>query len=117
MITLTDVQKNFNAWRDTRTSKRERIPQALWEQVASIYSSYSSSIICQKLGISGTQLKMAMLGDGFASFAPVPSTSNATSEPSICEVSLERLGSRLTIKVPMHAFEAAVTKLSGYLPC
>lgn len=118
-MTLTEVQKNFNSWRENRRHSKERIPDELWQQVAAIYSSYPPSIICRRLSMSGQQLKKAMLGDGFASFLPIPTNTLATvkDEPVICEFSLERLGSRLTVKAPMSIFDEVLSKLVGHMPC
>ena len=116
---LTEVQKNFTVWRETRRHSKEKIPDELWQQVGRIYSSYPISMICRRLGLSGQQLKGAMQGDGFASFSPTSRTTLAPvmDEPSVCELSLERLGARLTVKVPMSAFDVVLSKLAGHMPC
>lgn len=118
-MTLTEVQKNFTAWRETRRHSKEKIPAELWQQVASIYSSYPTSLISRRLGLSGQQMKEAMQGDGFASFVPTSATTPATASPEspICELSLERLGARLTVKVPMSVFDMVLSKFAGHMPC
>lgn len=118
-MTLTEVQNNFNVWREKRRHSKERIPDELWQQVATIYSSYPPSIICRRLSMSGQQLKKAMLGDGFASFLPTPPRTFPTvkDEPLMCELSLEHLGARLTVKAPMSAFDEVLSKLAGHMPC
>ena len=95
-MTLTEVQKNFTTWRETRRHPKEKIPVELWEQVAIIHSSYPTSMISRRLGLSGQQMKAAMQGDGFVSFVPTSATTPATVMPeaSVCELSLERLGAR-----------------------
>lgn len=118
-MTLTEVQKNFNAWRATRRHSKEKIPDELWQQVATIYSFYPSSIICRRLSMSGQQLKKAMFGNGFASFLPIQANSIPTvkDEALLCEVILERLDARLTVKAPMSAFDEVLSKLAGHMPC
>ncbi len=118
-MTLTEVHKNFTTWRETRRHSKEKIPAELWQQVASIYSSYPTSMICRRLGLSGQQMKEAMQGDGFASFAPTSAITPATvmTERSVCEFSLERSGARLTVKAPMSAFDMVLSKLAGHMPC
>ena len=118
-MTLTEVQKNFTTWRETRRHSKEKIPVELWQQVAIIYSSYPTAMICRRLGLSGQQIKEAMQGDGFASFVPTSATIPATVVPelSVCELSLERLGARLTVKVPMSAFDVVLSRLAGHMPC
>jgi len=118
-MTLTEVQKNFNVWRESRRHSKERIPAELWQQVATIYSSYPPSVICRRLSMSGQQLKKAMLGDGFASFLPTSTNTFATvkDERLVCELSLEHLGARLTVKAPMSVFDEVLSKLAGHMPC
>lgn len=116
-MTLTEIQHNFNAWRESRRHSKEKIPDELWQQVASVYSSCPPSIICRRLGISSQMLKKAMQGDGFASFLPASAPAAILAEPSVCELSLERFGARLTVKVPMSSFDVVLSKLAGHMPC
>jgi hypothetical protein len=116
-MTLIEIQNNFTAWRENRGHPKEKIPDELWQQVATIYSSYPPSIICRRLGLSSQSLKIAMQGDGFASFTPNSVNSSLTNELAICELSLERLGTRLVVKVPMSSFDTVLSQFAGYLPC
>lgn len=116
-MTLTDVQLNFKTFRENRRHPKEKIPDELWQQVAGIYSSYPASTICRGLGISGQQLKAAMQGDGFASFLPERFPEAVMNESPVCELSLERHGTRLTLKVPMSAFDVVLSKLASHMPC
>ena len=118
-MTLKKIEQLFNTWRENRRHSQEQIPDELWQQVAKIYTSYSPSTLCRRLGLSSQQLTNAMEGDGFASFIPTGATA---AEPTIekatvCEFSLERRGARLTIKVPLSAFDRVLSKLSEHLPC
>ena len=54
--TLNDVKAAFTHWRKTR-AKRDRIPEALWEQVLSLGNRYSESKILNTLAISQPQLR------------------------------------------------------------
>jgi hypothetical protein len=36
-MTLTEIQNNFTAWRENRSHPKEKIPNELWQQVASVY--------------------------------------------------------------------------------
>ena len=104
-MTLTEIQSNFTAWRENRGHPKEKIPNELWQQVASVYSSYPPSIICRRLGLSSQSLKIAMQGDGFALFVPNTANAPVINELPVCEFSMERLGTRLTVKVPMSSFD------------
>ena len=118
-MTLTEVQENFTTWRETRRHSKEKIPVELWQQVASIYASYPTSMLCRGLGLSGQKIKKVMQGDGFASFVPTSATppTPVMPEHSVCELSLERLGARLTVKIPMSAFDVVLSKLAEHMPC
>jgi hypothetical protein len=54
--TLESVQQRFESWR-TRRTKREPIPQPLWEAAAGLCRHYSVSHVCQQLRLSFTELK------------------------------------------------------------
>ena len=43
-MTLTEIQNNFTAWRENRSHPKEKIPNELWQQVASVYSSYPCNV-------------------------------------------------------------------------
>lgn len=116
-MTLTEIQKNFTVWRENRRHSKEKIPNELWQQVASVYSSYPPSIICRRLGLSSQALKIAMQGDGFASFMTEQPLAAVQEEVPVCELILERAGTRLIIKVPMSAFDLTLSKLVGHMPC
>ena len=54
-ITLEGVKSAFTHWRKTRV-KRDKIPEALWDQVLALLGHYNQSKILQTLGISQPQL-------------------------------------------------------------
>lgn len=124
MTTLTEVHKSFITWRETRQSRKEKIPDALWQQVASIYPAYPRTIICRRLGLSGSQLKRAMLGDGFATYSSgaksdaIATKINDTSTTiTTCEMILEKNGSRLIVKVPSYELGMTLDQLVRRMPC
>jgi hypothetical protein len=120
MLSLEEVVESFEAWRASRSSRKEKIPTILWDKVARIYSSYNHSTLCRALKISGSQLKAGMHIDSFAVIEPPLMTSifeqNSKKEASSCEVSIERAGTRLTIKLPADICFSMVQQLAGYLP-
>ena len=117
-MTLSEIQNNFATWREKRIHSKEKIPDELWQQVASIYSSYPVSTICRKLGLSSQALKKAMQSDGFASYVP-SATSSAViiNELGDCELSLERMGTRLSVKIPLTSLDNVLSRFAAYLPC
>ena len=55
-LTLESVQHKFETWRSSRT-KRERIPEPLWEAAAILCRHYPITHVCQRLRVSFTDLK------------------------------------------------------------
>jgi len=55
-LTLESVQERFKSWRSRRT-KREPIPQALWEAAGGLCRHYPISHVCRHLRLSFTELK------------------------------------------------------------
>ena len=58
--TLDAVEEAFIAWRESRSSQREPIPQILWERVFQIHQDYSQAEICHRLRLNGGQCKKKM---------------------------------------------------------
>ena len=123
-MTLSEVEENFAKWRANRKNKQEKIPDELMQQVRSLCSSYLPSTLCRILKLSGAKLKQATQGDGFAIFDPILTTeltsthqAQSQAETAPCEIRLERLGTCISVKVPIGAFDMVLTRLAGYLPC
>jgi hypothetical protein len=55
-LSLESVQKQFEAWRTNRT-KREPIPEPLWEAAASLCDHYPITHVCRRLRLSFADLK------------------------------------------------------------
>ena len=60
-LSLEKVEQEFIHWRQNRRNSREAIPQDLWEKAAQLYPAYPTSMICQRLKLSGGELKQHML--------------------------------------------------------
>lgn len=56
-ITLNDIREQFKAWRLSRGSKREPIPEHLWHAAAELCKSHKISHVCRALRLSSTALK------------------------------------------------------------
>lgn len=54
--TLESVQQRFKIWRSRKT-RREPIPQVLWEAAAGLCRYYPISHVCRQLRLSFTELK------------------------------------------------------------
>jgi hypothetical protein len=54
-MTLENLQLEFSEWRKNKKSRAEPIPDNLWDNVFKLTDKYSTTLICKKLSISGTQ--------------------------------------------------------------
>jgi hypothetical protein len=54
---LTEVADRFDAWRQTRTTRVEPIPQYLWEQAIALTTMFSITRVATRLRVSGGELK------------------------------------------------------------
>jgi hypothetical protein len=54
---LERVHKQFEAWRSTRTRKREPIPRRLWQAAVNLCQEYSIAQVSRELRLSYTDLK------------------------------------------------------------
>lgn len=55
--TLETVQRQFEAWRNSRTKKSQPIPEQLWQAAASLCENYSITRVCRQLRLSFADLK------------------------------------------------------------
>jgi len=58
---MKKVKKQFEKWRKNRSSKREPIPEELWESAISLYGEYKISEISKELRLGGSDLKKRIL--------------------------------------------------------
>lgn len=54
-MTLEKLQLEFFKWRENKKSRADPIPDNLWNSVFKLTDKYSTTLICKKLSISGTQ--------------------------------------------------------------
>ena len=69
---LEEVSATFEQWRMTRTNKRSRIPDALWQQIIPLLSKYPISKISKTLKVSGGQLKAMKCSTNIINANPKP---------------------------------------------
>lgn len=55
--TLKTVQRQFEAWRNSRTKKNQPIPEQLWQAAGSLCENYSITYVCRELRLSFADLK------------------------------------------------------------
>ncbi len=54
---LTQVADRFDAWRQTRTTRAEAIPQYLWEQAIALTALFPLTRVARCIRVSGGELK------------------------------------------------------------
>src|SRR5262245_18798522 len=67
---LTQVADCFDAWRQTRTTRAEPIPQALWEQAIALTALFSLTRVARRIRVSGGELKKRCAAHHAAQSAP-----------------------------------------------
>lgn len=55
--TLETVERQFEAWRNSRTKKSQPIPEQLWQAAASLCENYPITHVCRQLRLSFADLK------------------------------------------------------------
>src|SRR5215470_17423219 len=104
---LTAVADRFDAWRQTRTTRVEPIPQDLWEQAIALTAMFPITRVATRLRVSGGELKKRCAAHHAAqptptstalSFVEVMATPVRPPPPTGTEIELQRSdGTRLRI--------------------
>jgi hypothetical protein len=108
---LTAVADRFDAWRQTRTTRVEPIPQHLWEQAVALTTMFSITRVATRLRVSGGELKKRCAAHHAAlatststtalGFVEVPATPIWALPTSAIEIELQRPnGARLRVAAP-----------------
>jgi len=61
-LTLENVHQQFQDWRASRASRREPIPEYLWQAAADLCTSHSVNRVCRHLRLSHDRLKKRVSG-------------------------------------------------------
>jgi len=115
---LDQLAGQFEHWRQTRSYRGERIPQALWDQAVALARVLPHSRVAQQLRLAPNDLKKQMAMQLDSQAAPGPTTPGfvelppATSSPHLCsgfEIELQRQdGARLRLHAPETTLVAIV---------
>ncbi len=114
---LSELQQRFEHWRASKTSRGERIPEALWSEVIELSKRLPHGRLCRVLRLGGHDLKRRL---GLAvprrkkprtqalSLVEVTEAISSTAWPAAAELTIERRdGARLQLSYP-----GAVAELS-----
>ena len=115
---LDQLAGQFEHWRQTRSHRGERIPQALWDQAVALARVLPHTRVAQHLRLSPNDLKkqMAMQLEPHAApcrtmpgFVEVPPAASSAQVGPTTEVEVQRQdGARLRLHVPDTALAAIV---------
>lgn len=117
-LTLESVEEAFQQWREQRSSRSESIPKKLWEMVLKIYPKYKRTVICRRLGLSGSQLKQYLdsrfiSSDGGFVLASIDSAKEDLS-PNI-QITIQGKERALILSVDMHTFDKILPSIGMLL--
>ena len=118
---LDQLAAQFEHWRQTRSNRSERIPQALWDQAVALARVLPPTRVAQHLRLASNDLKKQMAaelephaGTGSAcrtptGFVEVPPDTYQPLAPSTTEIEVQRKdGARLRLQAPGPALAAIV---------
>jgi len=116
-LTLEVVEKAFAQWREQRTSRSESIPQKLWEMVLKLYPQYEKTIICRRLGLSGSQLKQHLDSRSSSGAGFVLASVDSVKEHLTSNIQLTIQGKEraLMLSVDMHTFDKILPSIGMLL--
>ena len=115
---LDQLAGQFEHWRQTRSHRSERIPQALWDQAVALARVLPRTRVAQHLRLSAKDLKTHMAAElepnaaasltapGFVETPPATATAQV---PPMTEIELQRQdGARLRLQAPNTSLVAIV---------
>jgi hypothetical protein len=115
---LDQLAGQFEHWRQTRSHRSERIPQALWDQAVALARVLPRTRVAQHLRLSAKDLKTHMAAElephAAASltapgFVEAPSATATAQTPPVTEIELQRQdGARLRLQAPNTSLAAIV---------
>ncbi len=100
VLTLETVQEHFESWRASRSSKRDPIPEHLWQSAIRLCRYHLVSHVSKRLRLSHSELKKRTLQESSSrpDFLPINLHSPATSAAYGWQVECKRAdGARLRI--------------------
>jgi hypothetical protein len=115
---LDQLAGQFEHWRQTRSHRGDRIPQALWDQAVALARVLPHTRVAQHLRLSPNDLKKQMAaklephaatGRTLPGFIEVPPTTTPLQAPPTLAVDLQRQdGARLRLHAPDTSLTAIV---------
>jgi hypothetical protein len=109
---LTAVADRFDAWRQTRTTRAEPIPQHLWEQAIALTAMFPRTHVARRLRVSGGELKKRCVAHHAAPPAP------ASTALGFVEVTATPVWPCLTtgLEIELHRADGAQLRIRSHEP-
>ena len=107
---LTQVADCFDAWRQTRTTRAEPIPQHLWEQAIALTALFPLTRVARRLRVSGGEFKKRCAAHHAARSAP------ASTALDFVEVTAPSVGPHPTEEIEIELHRADGIRLRIHAP-
>ena len=109
---LTQVADCFDAWRQTRTTRAEPIPQALWEQAIALTALFPLTRVARRIRVSGGELKKRCAAHHAAQSAPASTALGFVEVPTTPVWPLLASG----IEIELHRPDGTRLRIHTYEP-
>lgn len=116
-LTLEVVEEAFQQWREQRTRRSESIPQKLWEMVLKLDPKYKKTVVCRRLGLSGSQLKQHLDNRSSSDSGFVLASRDSVKEHLIPNIQLTIQGKEraLILSVDVHTLDKILPNIGKLL--
>lgn len=111
LLSLDEVKSHFEHWRMTRTKRRERIPEYLWNHVETLLGRYSLMDITQTLRINTGQIKENIKMNSNIHFVEAKISKSAS---LISKQNISLPNSEHTCAIELHRANGGVLKISAF---
>ncbi len=121
---LEQVEQAFIDWRAQRRNRSEAIPPGLWEKAVRLYPTYKTSVICQRLRLSGRQLRQHLLASENSTDLPEDLAQNpfviakmpkVTAPQALASFTLKTSGRELSLQIPCDYVGQIFPHMAGLL--
>ena len=113
-LTLEVVEEAFQQWREQRNSRSELIPHKLWDMVLKLYPKYKKTVICRRLGLSGSQFKQHVANSSSSGGGFVLASIDSHLIPNI-QLTIQGKERALILSVDVHALDKILPSISRLL--
>lgn len=110
---LHEVKSHFEHWRATRTKKREKIPDYLWDKVKALIGQYSLLEITQALRINTGQMKDNLRSSFISTKINFVEAKSESISPLSNKSFMSFPDNKLTCSIELHRTNGVVLKINS----